>query len=130
VEKLGEKLGQDKPRLRELALYYLILADNNQQVYFERIQTKAIVAYSIFVMSWIYVPYLIRAEAPRSTLVIAGVGTVLFLVLGFFEQLDYLKTLAERLVGTQTAKIEKTATTESNGHKPEEEKSCILFILM
>lgn len=116
-QQLAQKLGHPKPDLRALALYYLVLADAKQQVYFERIQTKAIVAYSICVLAVLYVPYLYRAGAQKSMLTGAVLGTLLFFVLGSLEQLDYLKTLAERLIVVQTAKSLQDSPGELNANR-------------
>lgn len=115
LNALDAKLGQTDADVRGLASYYVVLADPKQQVYLERIQTKAIVAYSVWILSLLYVPYLYRAGAPSTMWGGAIAGTFLFLFLGLAEQHDYLKTLAERLLGVQTAKPSHGSTNRMGG---------------
>jgi hypothetical protein len=109
-EELSQKLGLEKPDLKILALYSLVLADPKQQIYFERIHTKIIVAYSICVLAGLYVPYLHRAGAPWSILAFTVCGVFLFFLLGCLEQHLYLKVLALRLLGAQISKRQQTST--------------------
>jgi hypothetical protein len=112
-QQLSQKLGLEKPDLKILALYSLVLADPKQQTYFERIHTKIIVAYSICVLAVLYVPYLHRAGAPSSILTFTVLGVLLFFLLGCLEQHLYLKVLSLRLLGAQLSKRQQITTTLS-----------------
>ncbi|HJY31147.1 MAG TPA: hypothetical protein VJ306_24130 [Pyrinomonadaceae bacterium] len=114
LQDLSVTLGQENPDLRGLAFYYVVLADPKQQDHLERIKTNAIVAYSICVLSLIYIPYLYRAGAPWSMWVGMVLATIVFLFLGYLEQLDYLRTLSERLIGIQTVKSQIGRRAELN----------------
>jgi hypothetical protein len=115
ISDLAIKLGQEKSDVIELSLYYVVRADPKQQAYFDRLQTKTIVAYSTCVLSILYLPYLLRAGAPWSMILLVLFGSGLFFFLGCAEQHDYLKTLSERLIGIQTAKKQYEQTDHQSG---------------
>jgi len=98
------KLKQEKIDLIELGSYYLVLEDPNQRAHFELIRTRAIVAHSTALLALPYAFYFVREGAPTSMILLGLAGSLLFLVLGFLEQLDYLRSLAERLVAVRTAR--------------------------
>jgi hypothetical protein len=100
---LEAKLGRKDVDLVELGSYYLVHADATQRAHFELIRTRAIVAYSAALLALPYFCYFVRQGAPASLTVACAVGVPLLLVLGLMEQLDYLKSLAERLTVVRTA---------------------------
>ncbi|MFN2414548.1 MAG: hypothetical protein ABR603_05340 [Pyrinomonadaceae bacterium] len=115
--ELPARLGQNKIDLIELSSYYVELADPSQRLRFDQIRTRAIVAYSAALLALPYLAYLVREGAPGSMLLVVLAGALLFLLLGFFEQLDYLKSLAETLVALRTAGA-REGESDTHGTRP------------
>lgn len=101
--------------LVELGSYYVVLADPSQRAHFELIRTRAIVAYSAALLAAPYLAYLVREGAPWTMLLVGAAGALTFLLLGFVEQLDYLKSLAERLVALRTAREREGGSAPAPG---------------
>ena len=122
--ELPARLGQAKAEaeikidLIELSSYYVVLADPSQRAHFELIRTRAIVAYSAALLAVPYLAYLLREGAPRTMLLAGAAGALTFLLLGLVEQLDYLKSLAERLVALRTAREKEGGSAPAPGPPP------------
>ena len=114
-DELPAKLGREKIDLIELTSYYVVLADPNQRAYFDQMRTRAIVAYSAALLALPYLSYLAREGAPRSMLILGAAGALMFLLLGFLEQQDYLKSLGERLIAIRTAKEREGNSPPAHG---------------
>jgi hypothetical protein len=80
-----------------LGCYYVIRNDSTQRDVLERLRIGITLCYSASILGVPYVIHFGRANAPRSVVFLAVFGVVILLVRGFLEQLDYFKSLAERL---------------------------------
>jgi len=80
-----------------LGCYYVIRNDSTQRDVLERLRIGITLCYSASILGVLYVIHFGRANAPRSVVFLAVFGVVSLLVRGFLEQLDYFKSLAERL---------------------------------
>lgn len=77
--------------------YYVILRDPNQRAVFERLRARVVIEYSATILMIPYLIYFSRESTPTALLSLTIVGSMFLIVLGFLQQLDYLKTLSERL---------------------------------
>lgn len=77
--------------------YYVLWRDPSQKAVFERLRARVVVGYSATILMVPYLFYFLRENAPSILWFLITVGSVALLVMGFLQQLDYYKTLAERL---------------------------------
>ncbi|MEK6406160.1 MAG: hypothetical protein AABN34_04270 [Acidobacteriota bacterium] len=90
----------------DFALYYVVSNDATQQVYFERLRTKIVLAYSASILVIPYVIHFWREGAQTGIQLLAVLGAPILLLRGFAGQLDFFKSLADRLEVLQKHKTQ------------------------
>jgi uncharacterized membrane protein YagU involved in acid resistance len=88
---------QDNANKIGLAASYIIAADSNQRLVLEKIKTQALLSYSIALLSILYTVYLGK-KGPFMLWKAAIFCILIFFILGFFLQLDYIQTLRNSLI--------------------------------
>jgi len=98
-ESLKKVLSIDssKTDLVDTGSYYVLLTDSSQKAVFESLRARVVIGYSTSILMIPYLFYFSRENAPSILWFLTILGSIALFVLGFLQQIDYYKTLAERL---------------------------------